>query len=305
MRGVNSSPFEYSSQSDGEEVWFSEINSSISLDKPRTIDGARLSLAGSGNLIIQQNGPAGDTTFSVSADDANGDAQLHQQSLAMKNLLLRTGSLSNLQLECQYSQGNLTSGSISFATELLSVLPFLPDPYTGNISSFISNETSLGNMTVKVTWDSTLNQLPSFDLSLPDNVLQNVSLLNEGDDTITLLDLSTNVSQFGVFLPILQPQTQAADLYMQVQLAEVTVIALPAVQWEPIVSEPAGDTYDFTEAGPMTSIKTTTVDLVPVAPREVLDGIINAYSTSTSAAVLAGFSLPFGYRARPFYNTVI
>jgi hypothetical protein len=124
----------------------------------------------------------------------------------------------------------------------------------------------------------------------------------------TLLDLSTNVSQFGVTYgavsqtPLAGPVAAApsvAGLFLQLPGVEVRVVTLPAVQWEPVLT-PDQSTFPspltFANSGQPVVLGANSVTLVPVAPRQAIDALLAAYNAA-SATVAARFTLPFGIAA--------
>ncbi|KAH8646510.1 hypothetical protein BGZ60DRAFT_553839 [Tricladium varicosporioides] len=93
----------------------------------------------------------------------------------------------------------------------------------------------------------------------------------------TLMDLSSNGSQFGIVVATRVPRTAALGT-----VAEFSSF---------------GQTYTFPYSGPSTQIalpQAKSVRLVPVAPIEAVRNIIGTYNEEISAAVAARFSLPFG-----------
>jgi hypothetical protein len=138
-----------------------------------------------------------------------------------------------------------------------------------------------------------------------------------GFERLFLLDVSTNADQFGVCLdfgrriienggagPI---QVQALDLVTAGN--NVRLFTLPQIQWEPVytIQNPdvgpfpsllyTGPLYSGDDGGP-TRFGVNTVELVPIAPRPVLDQILTAFNrdgdNSTAGAL---FTLPFGMMA--------
>lgn len=140
----------------------------------------------------------------------------------------------------------------------------------------------------------------------------------------TLLDVSSSGSQFGIVFstgtsfPIASTEGQVlasantmrefqvSDLMLGSTTENVRVMTLPAIQWEPVTEAdismvPArlGQEYKFPYSGPSTQMalsaeNTTSVRLVPTAPKEAVDGLVRTYNSQNSATVAARFSLPFG-----------
>jgi hypothetical protein len=130
------------------------------------------------------------------------------------------------------------------------------------------------------------------------------------DAAISLLDLSTNVSLFGVsFDPSLPPPTTVftppvlvQDLFIQAKALNVHVLTLPAVQWEPVFtpdqSIPFQSPLTFADCGGISELATDMVTLVPVAPLPALQAFVKAYNLGQPAPEVAvRFTLPFGMMA--------
>ncbi|HEX6100909.1 MAG TPA: hypothetical protein VF432_31615 [Thermoanaerobaculia bacterium] len=133
----------------------------------------------------------------------------------------------------------------------------------------------------------------------------------EGLPRLILLDLSTNASQFGVALrppptervevhnvPVKPPAIQ--DLSLAVDGRALTLLTLPAVQWEPASGEPVDETPLFPRAvrfaknGVPSLVDVPTVNLVPVTPHAALDTIVGNFAQERPRPARARFTLPFG-----------
>lgn len=137
---------------------------------------------------------------------------------------------------------------------------------------------------------------------------------------LTLLDISTNVSLFGItFDPnVGRKQTSAgpalppipapsiANLFLEAPGIGVHVLTLPAVQWEPVLTpddststpRPFPSPLTFGDCGGATVLGTDTVTLVPVAPRPAIDALLAAYNTASEPSpIVVRFTLPFGILA--------
>lgn len=139
------------------------------------------------------------------------------------------------------------------------------------------------------------------------------SVVDSGGDAFALLDLSTNVSLFGVaYAPSEQrgitPGTTTtagalgvADLFLEARGGGVHVLTLPAVQWEPVLtaSDPQDPNFPreltFANCGGITEIAANTVELIPLAPRPALDALLTTYNrVNDPRPVAVRFTLPFG-----------
>lgn len=129
---------------------------------------------------------------------------------------------------------------------------------------------------------------------------------------IALLDLSGNADQFGVRLGIARPARGGiaaaapphppaiAGLSFVAPAHTVSVITLPAVQWEPLTIHPAGffAPITFPNSGGETEVTPRSVRLVPLAPAPALAQMIADYDdAATQAGVVALVTFPFGIRA--------
>jgi hypothetical protein len=95
------------------------------------------------------------------------------------------------------------------------------------------------------------------------------------------------------------PNQQALSLYLiSIPAATLGVTALPAVQWEPVVTDPDPSGFPtpltFPNSGQPFVMATKSVALVPIAPRQALDGIIATYNSTTPQEAAIQFTLPFG-----------
>jgi hypothetical protein len=136
----------------------------------------------------------------------------------------------------------------------------------------------------------------------------------EGQQRLILLDVSTNVSQFGVALrapadfrsPSLS-STGATQQLIGVKGLDLAVdgrflalLTLPAVQWEPVECEPVPDDpafpsrLTFDNSGVPTLVDVPTVNLVPVRPDAALDSIVDNFAGPDPRPTRARFTLPFG-----------
>jgi hypothetical protein len=58
-----------------------------------------------------------------------------RQSYAIKNLLLLASDPKSIIINGKYDNGSVSQGTISLGFNLVSILPFLPDPYATNVVS--------------------------------------------------------------------------------------------------------------------------------------------------------------------------
>jgi len=137
------------------------------------------------------------------------------------------------------------------------------------------------------------------------------TVVGSGDDSFALLDLSTNVSLFGVAFARSNQSESAGgaaapvlgvnDLFLEARGSGVRLLTLPAVQWEPVLtlSDPQDPNFPspltFPNCGGITEIAANTVELIPLAPRPALEALLTQYnSVNDPRPVAVRFILPFG-----------
>jgi hypothetical protein len=305
----------------------------FTLDQPRTINNDRARLAGPGLIGYALDGQ-GVEGLLVSGTSATNVDSLSTQSYALKNLLLAGTSPKSVSGFFNLTNWSATSGILTTSFDLRFAVPFLPDPYTTNYTEVypLSDTTPIGSFQTIVS--SQFNQPSSIDvnisLSSPSSSPSNTTTLfekltsvplastaTEAENLLLLLDLSTNVSQFGVGIStnsgnrtareLITPTTAVKDLMLQAPGNEVVVLTLPAVQWEPIITPVPTLMADgvtlypsplsFPNSGQLTALATESVTLVPVTPREAIDNLIASYNAYPSSNTGASFTLPFGITA--------
>jgi hypothetical protein len=128
-----------------------------------------------------------------------------------------------------------------------------------------------------------------------------------------LLDVSTNLDQFGVGCGLSARQEHVTGGPMPIQIRgldlvaagrNVRVLMLPLFQWEPVVTVQNPDVGIFpspvasaSDGGPSV-IGANSVTLVPIAPDEVMDLIVVEFSQEPGSVPAAAlFTLPFGMKA--------
>ena len=336
-------PFGFVSESAGAEQLSFRAPFSANLDRPRTINNERIPfstdegwvgyLATSALSLFVAHGLAAPT---VAASVA---------SIALKNLLLKASDPLLLVAVGTPTDGGVSSGTVGLAFDLHYLLPTLPDPYAANVAfdpRRLREPGSLGVLTMLLRWQP--GQVPSVDLVLPASATaQTTRLAPSGkqvasapalvdthdasavaamaerhpsvaavsDGAVALLDVSTNVSLFGVAVTTEGSYRTVAgtadggpafgvnDLFFEARGSAVRVMTLPAVQWEPVVT-PDQKTFfpsplTFDDTGGPTVMATDTVQLVPVAPRPAIDALLAAYNSAEPPhPVRVRFTLPFG-----------
>lgn len=322
--------FMYIYQTDKNEVWSQLADMVSSLDQPRTINNLTVPYFGPGHFELTKDFASDKIDMSFGADPDNELSDIGPFGYALKNMLLVVWSPNSMVGRGSYMRNVISAGKITIHSNLERFIPFLPDPYTTNISwDLMASDTSLlGELSVKLTWD--LETPTVVDISMSPSVMFHLKTfsnptapesslgvdsefkaMTEGPNGLapledasvmpTLLDLSTNVSQFGVVFSPKATGFEVVDLSLQTQSMNLRIYTLPAVQWEPIAEERAGalpgtlsSKFQFPYAGPATNIASDSVVLTPVAPREAIDGALSRYGLTPSTPVVARFALPFG-----------
>jgi hypothetical protein len=258
-------PFRFVSQAAGSEAFGFVAHFSARLDQPRTVNNERVGFSTQAGVvtIIQTAGG----NFFVAEGAAAQQARLSAQSYAIKNLLLKTSTPLVLVVFGALTETGVAPGLLGLVLDLLYLLPILPDPYAANVAfepRQLRKAIGLGALAMVLRWPRA--KAPTIDLLLPANALALTSRLptpraseplNDaavvdaevverlqarmanvgivGDGAISLLDLSTNVSLFGVsFLPNGVNSRTAA----MVEPAAATVMAQPGTAATP-AAQPA------------------------------------------------------------------
>jgi hypothetical protein len=327
-------PFRFTSDATGQESWAFIPLLVATFNEPRTVNDARTRLTGPALVVFLQT--AAGTALIVEAAAAlakHGSIQ----SYAIKNMLLKASDPLMLLVVAWLSGVAADTGVAVLQFNLRLVLPILPDPYAANLAFDPRRAIDtgvIGTLTVLLSWRPA--QKVVIDLLLPEGAMQTVSMATPSsrppptetdaealsemqalfDRAVpgftagpTLLDLSTNVSQFGVTFgtasefgvagPPVTPNLSIAELFLQGPIADVRVTTLPAVQWEPVLTPdqtiPFPSPLTYADSGSPTSFAADGVTLVPIAPRPAIDALLVAYQKSNPVAVR--FTLPFGIAA--------
>jgi hypothetical protein len=133
----------------------------------------------------------------------------------------------------------------------------------------------------------------------------------ERSANVILVDVSTAASRFGIALRpptrISRDQNAGAtpfkpatirELHLSVDGRLITLLTLPAVQWEPVRNvpgpEPFPDEVRFLNSGVPTVVDVPGVDLVPMTPIDAYDAITANFAGAAPKPSAARFTLPFG-----------
>jgi hypothetical protein len=342
FRTPGSFPYRFVSQASGQEAWAFIPSITATLNQPRTVNNTRVRLAGPALVILIQE-PA-DTLLIVEAA-APPLAAGSIESYAIKNLLLKASDPLTLLVVATLSGNTAAAGIAALQFNLRLLLPILPDPYVTNLAfdPYRAIDTGVvGMLTMVLRWQDadlvtldlllpagaergisslpprTVPRLPSGEVS--QSLAQDVDMLSRikaqfdsvvnGGAGPTLLDLSTNVSQFGVSfgvgtdrepVAVSSVNLSIADLFLQAPGLDLRVVTLPAVQWEPVLTPdqrtPFPSPLSYANSGATTELAAKTVTLVPIAPRQAIDALLAAYHRIPPSEVIARFTLPFGIAA--------
>ena len=319
--------FVYISESVDLEVWAMVTTLVAQLDQPRTINNTRVRLSGPAVFELVRNG----VTTKLTARGTNAMANVSVQSFALKNLLLRASNPTSILVTGIYSSNTVSQGIATLGFTLASVLPFLPDPYATNLDfSEPSSTAAAGALTMILTWQSTAPVIINVSLPTTDSSSAKVVTVpglakteKQVDDqqfslieriksvsasavkprgSPTYLDLSTNISQFGILISdVAAGSLNISNLFLEAPNNTVAVITLPAVQWEPVVTVPDPAAFPtpltYPDCGETFVMATESVTLIPIAPRQAIDAILGSYNSSTPEKVAVRFTLPFGMEA--------
>jgi hypothetical protein len=330
--------FRFVSEAAGVEVFVILTALSANLDRPRTINDERFPFTSQAGLVGFIETVAG--TFLL-AEAAAQQAPPVRQAIALKNLLLQTSNPNAILVYGSFAANVCAPGALLWQFSLGFELPILPDPYTTNFAFNPRTVGEAGSFSLGTLWAIAAWQrsaLPVLDFTLPQAAspapaagavsaaiavnpdAEAIAQLNQRFDSVVgiasaptiLLDLSTNVSQFGVaYAPVEQAVGVAPtsaplainNLFLEGYGAGVRVVTLPAVQWEPVLTRPGDDPQDpnfpspltFADCGGATVFAANNVELVPIAPRPAIDALLGVYNRETDPLPVAvRFTLPFG-----------
>jgi hypothetical protein len=324
-------PFWYVRLADGAEAFLANCELTLHIERPLRASGARLESRISGTQILEQD--AAGTRLMLTASQSADPTRRY--ALALSNGLLTVAEANAIELF-----GNLktptevVSGSLAVGLPLFFITPTLPDPYAANFDPRANNQPSGDiRVTVSVIWtepfavefDIRLDPRPSNMQALASVLPAPVTframdaltarykdnLLQQPDQGLCLLDVSSNSSQFGIALGF--GDQPGGGLVIQNQALSVggsnaTIFLLPQFQWEPfynranpkIPGDAEGWRYFPNDGGP-TQAAGQIVDLVPVRPLAVLDATVNVYARRQGSTNVL-FTLPFGIRGVALLN---
>jgi len=301
---------------------------SANLDRPVTVAGSRVFLQAKLALIwfIESAFFTGVLVEAILDPPPSPPTPPKPLAFAIKNSVFRTTPPAAFILAGTFDGVRSDQGITAILFGLQFLLPTLPDPYAANVSIPVlrlNDVGTLGPLVARVTW--TGGTAPQLGFELPANALavtapipstglQNIAAaaVVQKDPGIVLLDLSTNVDQFGVrFVPQVSDANGAAgstqlavdSLLLEGASQAVAVLTVPGVQWEPVSTDsgpPFPSPMTFQNNGGPTVMSVESVQLVPVAPAPALDHLVANFTSSTTPQLVQGrWTLPFGILAFP------
>ncbi len=293
-------------------------------DRPVTVAGNRVLIASKNALILFVESPFL-TGIIIEALLDPPPPPVRTLAFAVANSVFRTTPAAGLLLAAAYDGVKSSAGAAVIAFGLEYLLPILPDPYAGNVSlpsDKLRDAPSSGPLYAFVLWSAT--RAPILTYTLPTTALTApaseaaplqpaVTVPTTGATPASssawgmtiLLDLSTNVDQFGIAWRTARGQTTALAvdpaMYVVGPSQSVCVLTVPAVQWEPVYTEsppPFPSPLTFADSGGPTAIVVQSAQLVRVAPAPALDFLVANFTASPSPQPAAArFTLPFGIDA--------
>jgi hypothetical protein len=323
LRWPTQFPLRFFSAATGAELLILIGSIKGNFDRPVTVNGKRVFIHAKTALI-----------FFIESSDFNGviveavlDSPPHTRALALAiaNSVFRVTPAATLLLVAAYDGAHSPAGGAVIGFGLQYLLPTLPDPYAANFGFPFERQGDFGtvgalnafilwspaNPTVLTytlpTAQATASPVEAPQVGLPRNTKLAVAARQSG--ALILLDLSTNVDQFGVAWEsdrVARTGVAVDSMYIVIQSQSVYLLTVPAVQWEPVFTEtqlpppspPFPTPVTFTNSGGPTLIGVQSVQLVRVAPAPALDFLVDNFNNSaTPQSALARFTLPFGIEA--------
>jgi hypothetical protein len=326
-------PLRYFSSSSGAELLSFAGALKATFDRPLTVAGNRVFIQSKSALIIFVESTVFSGIILEAAALDPPSPPINALAFAIANAIFRTSQATTLMLAAAYDGTRSVQGGISIGFGLQYLLPILPDPYACNINlpyrQLRDIGGTIGPLHAVVVW--TAANTPILTYSLPPKATSLTSALTipgsaqtnptftraetassiratAGSGVLILLDLSTNVDQFGVAW-ISGGRDRAAtntslvvdSMFVEGQSSSIYVLTVPAVQWEPVFTEsppPFPSPLTFADSGGPTAITVQSVQLVRIAPAPALDNLVANFNTSpVPSPAAARLTLPFGIEA--------
>lgn len=304
-------------------------------DRPITVGGRRVYVHSDVGLILFIESAAFNGVIVealLQAPPVRPNAPL---AFSIANAVFRTTQAETLILVAAFDGERAVAGGLALGFGLQYLLPILPDPYAANFDVAVRqlNDTGVvGLLSAIVLWFPTIK--PVLTYTLPTNAtgallsaqtnfardVPTLSAISVNNAGIVLLDLSTNVDQFGVawqpggaVIGGPGPSPPVVDsMFLASASNSVFVLTVPSVLWEPVYTDPPPSPpypvgypspISYPNSGGPTAIGVQSVNLVRVAPAPALDHVVANFTTSQApSAALAHFTLPFGLEALATLN---
>jgi hypothetical protein len=333
-------PVSFFSEASGAEVVLTSSALAASLDKPIDVRGQRLTVHASSIWVAFIATALGE--FLLAEGPLDPPSGGRGVAFALVNAVLRATYPNSFVLFGAYDGSKLPSGRIVLTYGLFGILPTLPDPYAASYGSLAALlDQPRGRLLSVSSWEPAGS---SFDFVLPAGYGQTGggtgaaqaelvsgaadpsalmargqhdlwpdalkalggALAFERQHGLILLDVSTNVDQFGVaFQAGVEGGTRlaVASLNLELDGRHLLLLTLPAVQWEVLETQSDPDPtfpprLSFANSGVPSLISVPTVALVPVHPAAALQRIVDNFAAQAPNPAHARFTLPFGIVAQ-------
>jgi hypothetical protein len=314
--------WEFTCQGNETQLWGFLTPMIGSSTSPRSINNDTIKTIANGVITLQKplNGAI---TLRVVGTQANRNES--RVSYSLKNLLLKADAPSIFSFIGNLSSQGFSSGTLAISSNLRYAIPILPDPYATNVDfspGRLNNTGIIGPLIFSLVWKLTSPPTPAtMSVNIPTTSLGKLQIRNQTYNESTgldhpveypniveslarpnafLLDLSTNVSQFGVAFdagnskqPSISSLSISSDFSVQIAGNLVDIVTLPPMQWEPLKDFASGKTLTYPDSGPTSVIGTDSLALVPVTPRSAIDSMLNTYHSNHASNVYVRFGLPF------------
>jgi hypothetical protein len=334
LRWLTTFPLRLVTEAAGVEGVLTQATLSAVLDRPVDLRGERLSVAAPAIAVLFLATAAG--TFLV-IDGALQPPSPAPTAFALVNAVLRAEPPTSIVLYGQYDGTVLSAAGVLLSYRLLALIPTLPDPYAASYGSILTAVRQEGSELVSIL--NLQATASSFDFQLqsaggatalatqrgnPFLAAQSPTALVERGGTdlwpaaaqatgsglaverstgVILLDVSSNVGQFGVaWDPAKATPAEYAvqDLSLVAPGTDVLLLTLPAVQWEAVetIADPGPDPLPtwvgFSNSGVPAVLSVPTAALVPVEPAAAVARIVGNFARAAPLPGAARFTLPFG-----------
>ncbi len=182
-------------------------------------------------------------------------------AFSISNAVFNTTQAISLILVAAFDGTQAKVGGLAIGFGLRNLLPILPDPYAANfgipVSQFKYNEV-VGQLIAVVLWGIGSGPILTYELpamatsSLPNTKTTDAkktllidSAVSNGFEGVVLLDLSTNVDQFGIAWETtsrkhveISEKLTVESMFLNSSSDSVYILTTPAVLWEPVYTEP-------------------------------------------------------------------